>query len=79
MSFLFSFFCSPQVPLLLPLLLLGSKFFYFFKIFLVLTIFKVFIEFATILFLFSVLVFLLLGMWDFGSPQPCIGRQSLNH
>ena len=44
------------------------------------TIFKVFIEFVTILFLFSVLVFWPWGMWDLGSPvrartcTPCIGR-----
>ena len=66
MSFLFSFFCSPQVLLLPRPLLLSSKFF-FFKIFLVLTIFKVFIEFATV-FLFSGLVFWLRGMWYFGTP-----------
>ena len=48
-------------------------------------IFKVFIEFVTILLLFYVLVFWLQGMWDLSSPTrdwiltPCIGRQSLNH
>ena len=49
------------------------------------TIFKVFIEFATILLLFYVLVFWLQGMWDPSSSTgdrthtPCIGRRSLNH
>ena len=49
------------------------------------TIFKVFIEFVTILLLFYVLVFWPQGMWDLSSPTrdrthtPCIGRQSLNH
>ena len=32
------------------------------------TIFKVFIEFVTVLLLFSVLVFWPRGMWDFSSP-----------
>ena len=56
-----------------------------FKIFLMWTIFKVFIEFVTILLLFYVLVFWSQGMWDLSSPTrdrthtPCIGRQSLNH
>ena len=45
------------------------------------TIFKVFIEFVTVLLLFYVLFFWLRGMWDFISPTrdgthtPCIGRQ----
>ena len=49
------------------------------------TIFKVFIEFVTILLLFYVLVFWSQGMWDLSSPikdrthTPCIGRRSLNH
>ena len=50
------------------------------------TIFKVFIEFVTILLLFFyILVFWLQGMWDLSSLMrdqtrtPCIGRQSLNH
>ena len=49
------------------------------------TIFRVFIEFVTILLLFHVLVFWLRGMWDLSSPTrdrtctPCIGRRSLNH
>ena len=49
------------------------------------TIFKVFIEFVTLLLLFYVLVFWLRGMWDLSSPTrgrthtPYIGRQSLNH
>ena len=47
-----------------------NSFFFFFKIFFFLkmrTIFKVFIEFVTILFLFSVLVFGLWAMWDLSS------------
>ena len=49
------------------------------------TIFKVFIEFVTILLLLYVLVFWLRGTWDLSSPArdqartPCIGWQSLNH
>ena len=49
------------------------------------TIFKVFIEFVTILLLFYILVFWPWGMWDLSSPPrdqtrtPCIGRQSLTH
>ena len=49
------------------------------------TIFKVFIESVTILFLFYVSVFWLHGMWDLssGTRDPtsttCIGRQSCNH
>ena len=48
------------------------------------TIFKVFIEFVTILLLFYVLVFWPQGMWDLSSLTrdrtltPCIGRQHLN-
>ena len=59
---------------------------HFFKfIFLISTVFKVFIEFVTILFLFYVLVFWLQGMCDLGSLTKdrtctlCIGRWSLNH
>ena len=58
---------------------------FFKKIFLTWTNFKVFIEFATILLLFYVLVFWPQGMWDLSSPTrdgirtPCIGRRSLNH
>ena len=58
---------------------------FFFKIFLMWTIFKVFIEFVTILLLFHVLVFWPWGIWDLSSPTwdqthtPCIGRRSLNH
>ena len=49
------------------------------------TIFKVFIEFVTILLLFYVLVFWPRAMWDLSSPTrdqtrtPCIGRRSLKH
>ena len=49
------------------------------------TIFKVFIEFVTILLLFYVSVFWPRGTWDLssltgdGTRIPCIGRQSLNH
>ena len=48
-------------------------------------IFKVFLEFVTIFFLYYVLVFWPQGMWDLSSPTsdwthiPCIGRQNLNH
>ena len=57
----------------------------FFKIFFfhMWTIFKVFIEFATVLLLFYVLVFWLRGMWDLCSPTRdqthtlCIGSQVL--
>ena len=58
---------------------------FFFKDFLMWTIFQVFIEFVTILLLFYVLVFWPRGMWDLSSPTrdqtltPSIGRQSLNH
>ena len=57
------------------------KFFFF----LMWTIFKVFIEFVTILLLFYVLVFWLRGTWDLSSltrdqtHTRCIGRRSLNH
>ena len=53
--------------------------------FLMWIIFKVFIEFATILLLFYVLVFWFQGMRDVSSSTrdrthtPCIGRRSLNH
>ena len=60
--------------------------FFFFLIFsLMWTIFKVFIEFVRILFLFYVLVFWPQGIWDPSSLArdwtctPCIGRWSLNH
>ena len=49
------------------------------------TIFKVFIEFVTILLLLYVLVFLPPGMWDLSTPTrdqtwtPCIGSWSPNH
>ena len=58
---------------------------FFFKVFLMWTIFKVFIEFVTILLLFYVLVFWLQGTWDLSSLTrdrtctPCFGRRSLNH
>ena len=54
-------------------------------IFLIRPVFRVFIEFFTILFLFYVLVFWLQGMWDFSSLARdrtctlCIGRWSFNH
>ena len=57
----------------------------FSKIFLMWTIFKVFIEFVTLLLLFYVLVFWPWGMRDPSSPTrdrtctPCTGRWSLNH
>ena len=58
----------------------------FFKVFFLMwTIFKVFIEFVTILLLLYVLVFWPRGMWDLSSPTrdrtrtSCIGRRSLNH
>ena len=53
--------------------------------FLMWTIFKVFIEFVIILFLFYVLVFWPWGMWDPGSQTrgrthtPCTGKWSLHH
>ena len=49
------------------------------------SIFKVFIDFATISFLFYVLVFWPQGMWDLSSPirdrthTSCIGKRSPNH
>ena len=61
------------------------SFFLSFFFFLMWTIFKVFIEFVTVLLLFYVLVFSPQGMWDLSSPTkdrtctPCIRRQSLNH
>ena len=57
-----------------------SHFLFVFRFFLMWTIFKVFIEFATILLLFYVLVFWLQGMWDPSSRTrdqtrtPCTGR-----
>ena len=57
----------------------------FFKIFLVWTIFKVFIEFVTTLLLFYILVFWPQDTWDLSFPIKdrthtlCIGRRSLNH
>ena len=69
--------------------LLVHWFFFFFlkkkNFFLKWTIFKVFIEFVTILLLIYVSVFWLRGMWDLSSPARewthtrGIGRQSLNH
>ena len=59
--------------------------FFFLKIFLMWTIFKVFIESVTILLLFYVLFFWPRDMWDPSSPTrdwtctPCIGKRSLNH
>ena len=62
------------------------NFFKFFQsYFLMWTIFKVFIEFITILLLFYVLVFWPRGMWDLSSPTrdrtriPCIVKWSPNH
>ena len=58
---------------------------FFLRFILMWTIFKVFVEFVTILLLFYVLVFWLRGMWDLSPPTrdrtltPCIGKQSLNH
>ena len=49
------------------------------------TMFKVFIEFVTVLFLFYVLIFWTWAMWDLSSPTrdgtfaSCSGRRSLNH
>ena len=57
----------------------------FLQFFLMWTILKVFIEFVTILLLFSGFGFLAQGIWDVSSPTmdqtctPCIGRWSLNH
>ena len=75
LAFLFSQWC------------LLKRFFFLFKIFFFLmwTIFKVFIEFVTVLLLFYVLLFWPWGMWDLSSPArdwthtPCIGRWGLNH
>ena len=64
------------------------RFLCFFKIFffpLMWTVFKVFIEFLTILLLFYILLFWLGGTWDLSSLTRdrtcalCIGRQSLNY
>ena len=58
--------------------------FFFRFLFLMWTIFKVFIEFVTILLLFYTLFFWPPGMWDLSSPRrdgtctPCTGKQSLN-
>ena len=68
-----------------PLLMAYIVFFFNFFFFLMWAIFKVFIEFVTILLLFYVLIFWPRGMWDLSSPTrnqtraPCIVRQSLNH
>ena len=70
--------------------MLNFVFIYFFMwtisiYFLMWTIFKVSIEFVTILSLFCVLVFWPQGMWDLNSltrgqtHTPCIGRWSPNH
>ena len=54
---------------------------FFFKIFLMWTIFKVFFDIVVTLLLFFVLVFWPWGMWDTSSPDqglnphPCIGRK----
>ena len=53
----------PYIP---PPLL--DNYFFFLRFFFKGTIFKVFTEFVTILFLFNVLVFWLRGMWDLSSP-----------
>ena len=66
---------------------LTTEFFAFFLrfFFLMWTIFKVFIEFATILLLFYVLTFWLLGIWDLSSQTrdpthtSCSVKRSLNH
>ena len=61
------------------------RIFLFLDFFLMWTIFKVFIQSVTILFLFYVLVSWLWGMWDLRSPirdqthTLCTGRWSLNH
>ena len=47
---------------------------FFFKIFLMWTIFEAFIEFVTILLLFYVWFFWPWGMWNLSSPPSCIGR-----
>ena len=58
---------------------------FFFFFFLMRTIFKVFIEFVTVLLLFNVLAFWPQGMWDLSSPtrdwtcSPCFGRGNCNH
>ena len=59
-------------------------FFFFKDIFLMRTIFKVFIEFVTILPLFIFCFFWPQGMWDLSSPTrartrtPCVGRRHLH-
>ena len=64
---------------------LSSFFLRYLKIFLMWTIFKVFIEFTTIFFLFYVLVSWLQGMWELRSLTkdqactPCIGRWTFIH
>ena len=60
---------------------------FFLKIFLFLmwTIFEVFIQLVTVLFLFPVLLFWLRGLWNLSSPTrdgictPCLGRRSPKH
>ena len=58
---------------------------FFFKDFFYLDLFKVFVEFITILLLVCVLVFLSMRMWHISSQfqdqthTPCTGRRSLNH
>ena len=55
------------------------------SVFLMRTVFNVFIDFVIILFLFYILIFRLRGMQDVSSPNrylthvPYIGRRSLNH
>ena len=62
-----------------------TQYLFIFTFFIMWTIFKVFIQSVTILFLFYVLVSWLWGMWDLRSPirdqthTLCIGRWSLNH
>ena len=64
---------------------LSFVFCFVFNVFLIWTIFIVFIEFVTILFLFCFGVFLAQRQWDLSSPTrdqthiACIGRQSLIH
>ena len=59
--------------------------YFLFIYFLMWTVFKVFIEFVTLLLLFYVLIFWPWGRWDLSSPTrdrtciPCSGRRSLNH
>ena len=76
-----TWFSNPPYQLFIAV----AHFFFFFCFFLTWTIFKVFIEFVTILLLFYVLGFWPWGMWDLSSQTrdwtctPCIGRRSLNH